>query len=255
MTRILLIEDEDDLRGLIRAHLAALGHTVDEAPNGKVGVARFRSSPPDLVITDLVMPEMEGLETIRVLKRTDPAVKIIAMSGGGANPAGSYLRVAEHLGASAVLAKPFSRCELETAVARLLPVADEMLPRTFLVLDDNATSRYINRSLLETEFPRSSVIECGTVREALDVSRSLQLDAVITDHHLGESDGSEFVAQLRAQGASCPILMVTNSSDPKVHARAYAAGAAKVFFDREMDFAGYLKRKLGPTGDAPPPRG
>jgi two-component system, chemotaxis family, chemotaxis protein CheY len=250
MSRILLIEDEDAQRAAVRAQLVALGHTVEEAANGKIGLARFHATPPDLVITDLVMPEMEGLETIRALKQANPTVKIIAMSGGGANPAGTYLRAAQQLGASVGLAKPFSKHELEAALAKLLPNATPPTSPIFLVLDDNATSRYMNRSLLETEFPRSQVIECGTVRDAIAVSNRVHLDAVITDHHLGESDGAEFVAKLRAHGATCPVVMVTNSSDPKVHERAYAAGAARVFHDGKMDFTGYLRQKLQPEGSS-----
>src|SRR5688572_32264434 len=99
MPRILLIEDEDDLRAALRAKLLALGHCVDEAPNGKIGVDRFRVERQDLVITDMLMPEMEGMETIRRLREICPTVKIIAMAGGGRNPAGLYLRIAAQLGA------------------------------------------------------------------------------------------------------------------------------------------------------------
>jgi CheY-like chemotaxis protein len=243
MAKILLVEDDEELRYTMRLKLAALGHTVDEAPDGKAGLERFQASAPDLVITDLVMPRMEGVEMIHTMKRARPAVKIVAMSGGGVNAASAYLRIAQQLGAAAILAKPFSHLELESVVTAALgepPAA----PLVFLVLDDDEASRYLNRSQLETEFPRSTVIECGSVREALDASAGRHLDAVITDHHLGESDGSEFVQRLRAQGADCPVLMVTGSSDPKVHARAYAAGATKVFFGSDLEFTGYLKDTL-----------
>jgi CheY-like chemotaxis protein len=243
MARILLIDDQDELRMAIRVQLERLGHQVIEAPDGKVGLERFHAESPDLVITDLVMPVMEGIETIRRLRQANPTLGIIAISGGGGNPASAYLRVAKAFGADQMLAKPFSPEELKLAVQAVLQrdIADAL---TFLVLDDNAETRYLNRALLESEFPNSVVMESRTVEEALASSKGHRLDAVITDHHLGESNGGEFVASLRARGALCPILMVTGSSDPKVHARAMAAGASRVFFGTETDFTGYLRDQL-----------
>lgn len=244
MSHILLVEDDDGLRSLIGLKLAALGHAVDEARDGKAGLERFHASAPDLVITDLVMPRMEGVEMIHTMKRARPGVKIIAMSGGGVNAASAYLRIAQQVGAMAILAKPFSDAELESTVTSALHAEPPVAPLVFLVLDDDEASRYLNRALLETEFPRSAVIECGSVQEALAASSGRHLDAVITDHHLGQGDGAEFVSGLRAQGATCPVLMVTGSSDPKVHARAYAAGASRVFFGSDLDFTEYLKQTL-----------
>lgn len=243
MARILLIEDQDELRKAIRIQLVRLGHTVIEADNGKSGLEQFRAEPIDLVITDIVMPVMEGIETIRCMRKAQPEVGIIAMSGGGGNPAGAYLRIAQRIGADQLLAKPFSPEELRLAVEAVVQ-REVGGRRTFLVLDDNADTRYLNRALLESEFPNSLVVESQTVEEALAASEGHQLDAVITDHHLGESNGSEFVASLRSRGAICPILMVTGSSDPKVHARAMAAGASRVFFGSETDFTGYLRDHL-----------
>lgn len=245
MARILVIEDEPDLRVLFRLQLTGLGHTVIEAPNGKAGLEQFHATSPDLVLTDLMMPVMEGLEAIPLLKRAQPSLKIIAMSGGGTNPAGSYLRMAQRLGASYTLAKPFSLAELDTAVSVLLaPPPPERAPFYFLVLDDDVTSRLLNRSLLESAFPRSTVIECGSVDAAIAASTKHHLDAVISDHHLGQTDAGEFLRTLRRQGASCPVLMVTGSSDPNVHARAYEAGATRVFSGQGSGFIDYLRHTL-----------
>ena len=84
MAVVLVIEDDDHLRGLLRAVLERAGHTVEDAPNGAAGLKRFYSHPADVVVTDIIMPEKEGLETIIELKRDHPEVKIIAISGGGA---------------------------------------------------------------------------------------------------------------------------------------------------------------------------
>lgn len=240
MARILLVDDEDTDRATIRAMLIACGHEVDEAENGRRALDRFHARPPELVMTDLIMPVMDGIELIRALQRGAAAVPIIATCGDGAAPAGSNLRIAKKLGATEVLAKPFSRAELEHALRACLTKRVGP-PLTFLVLDDDSTSRFLSRAMLELEFPDCTVLESHSVADALATTDGRRLDAVITDHHLGEADGSEFVSRLRARGASCPVIMVTGSSDPKVHARAYAAGASKVFFGGETDFIGYLQ--------------
>lgn len=116
MARILLIEDDDSLRKMLRLTLTKMGHAVAEARNGKEGMALHQSAPADLVLTDLIMPEMEGLETIMKLRRTQPELKIIAMSGGGRGNAISYLQIAKRMGAARVLEKPFTEKDLAAAI-------------------------------------------------------------------------------------------------------------------------------------------
>lgn len=120
MATILLIDDDDLLRPMLRAALELSGHTVTEARNGREGVALYQANPPGLVITDLIMPDQEGIETIRLLTKEYPAVKIIAMSGGGRLAPTGYLTMARRLGAKATLAKPFSVEELSLTVADVL---------------------------------------------------------------------------------------------------------------------------------------
>ena len=117
MARILVIEDEGDVRSLYSRILKHAGHDVIEAPDGKVGIALYRENPADLVITDIIMPEKEGIELIIELRRDFPDVKIIAVSGGGQLMASATcLRLAKGLGAVRTLAKPFSQQELVDTV-------------------------------------------------------------------------------------------------------------------------------------------
>jgi len=122
--RILVIDDEESVRFVVQEILAFAGYEVTTAPNGKVGLQLFRKDPTDLIITDIFMPEMEGLETIRELRREFPQLKIIAMSGGGESGMLSFLTYAKRFGALRTLRKPFSRQELLTTVQELL-AADE----------------------------------------------------------------------------------------------------------------------------------
>jgi DNA-binding response OmpR family regulator len=116
MIRILLIDDDESFRKMLRMTLQRANYEVMEACNGNEAVSLFRSQPADLVITDLIMPDKEGLETIQELRQGRPLLKIIAMSGGGRIDAQDYLKIAERLGASRTLAKPFTQAEFLTAI-------------------------------------------------------------------------------------------------------------------------------------------
>lgn len=120
MKRILVIEDDDQIRLLLRKILEKAGYQVTEAQDGYVGLRLFRSQPADLVITDIFMPEKEGLGTIRELKRDFPGVKIIAISGGGLTGNLSFLQVAGAMGAQRTIVKPFDYMEILTAVKEVL---------------------------------------------------------------------------------------------------------------------------------------
>jgi DNA-binding response OmpR family regulator len=104
------------MRRLVVRILTAAGHTVIEAGGGSEGLAAFRRSPPNLVITDIVMEDGEGIATIREMRREAPTVPILAMSGSGL----LYLRAAGRLGASATIEKPFRPDEFLATVNSLL---------------------------------------------------------------------------------------------------------------------------------------
>jgi CheY-like chemotaxis protein len=114
---VLVVDDEPGIRNLLRKVLTGVGYRVLEAENGRQAIQRVMGSDVDLVITDLVMPEQEGIETIQIMRRALPKLKIIAMSG---RFTGSLLRVANFLGAQASLAKPIEPDELLDAVARVM---------------------------------------------------------------------------------------------------------------------------------------
>ena len=120
MARILLIDDEEAVRDVTRAMLERLGHVVVEAGDGDVGTRTLRGGGFDLVVTDLVMPGKEGLETIQEIRRDFPEVPVIAVSAGGYIGPHAYLAVAKRMGASATLTKPFAQDELAAALKQVL---------------------------------------------------------------------------------------------------------------------------------------
>jgi len=120
MARILIIDDDVKFLKMLRQMLERAGHEVVEAPNGEVGVKLFREERTELIITDIFMPEKEGIEIIRELKREFPTVKIIAISGGGRKGDFSFLEAAETLGADRSFTKPFERQEMLKAIQELV---------------------------------------------------------------------------------------------------------------------------------------
>ena len=120
MARILIVEDDEHIRTVFRRNLEGAGYEVVEASDGKEGLKAYRDYSPDLVITDIVMPEKEGTEMITELRRDFPDVKIIAVSGGGTIPSSRYLVVARTLGVDRALAKPVHVDELLAAVREVI---------------------------------------------------------------------------------------------------------------------------------------
>jgi DNA-binding NtrC family response regulator len=120
MKRILVIDDDHHILLMLKKMLEKAGYEVDLASNGVDGLELFQKMEADLVITDIIMPEKEGLETIREMKRVRSDLKIIAMSGGGKISADNYLETARIFGASLVLEKPFSQKTMVDAVIDLL---------------------------------------------------------------------------------------------------------------------------------------
>lgn len=119
MATILVIEDDREVREYLVEVLHRAGHKVRAAANGRDGVAMFRELPAQVVITDIIMPEKDGIETILDLRREHPRLKVIAISGGGRSTPENYLHSARLLGADRAFRKPFSNEEILTAVAEL----------------------------------------------------------------------------------------------------------------------------------------
>jgi DNA-binding response OmpR family regulator len=120
MMKVLVIDDDAAVRATIVAILKHQGYAVVTAEDGDRGMAVFRAEKPDLVITDIIMPEKEGIQTIMEMRAARPDGKIIAMSGGGRSGNIDFLKIAQQLGADDAIAKPFDPDDLRRLVARCL---------------------------------------------------------------------------------------------------------------------------------------
>lgn len=120
MANILVADDEQAIRSILKMVLQMAGHAVEAASNGEEVLALARQRKFDLIVTDIIMPKKEGIETILELKKLNPAIKVIAISGGGRKGSMDFLQVAQMVGASHTIAKPFEPEDLVAAVEKCL---------------------------------------------------------------------------------------------------------------------------------------
>ena len=120
MPRILVADDTPELRTVMRKMLETKGYTVIEAANGQEAVDAFQKQPIDVVVMDIIMPEKDGFDAILELRRINPRVSIIAISGGALIAGSKYLAITQMLGVQDVLSKPFRPEDLLNAVGKCL---------------------------------------------------------------------------------------------------------------------------------------
>ncbi len=122
MPVVMIIDDDRDLREMLRTALLRKEYTVVEADNGREALKNFKPGLTDLVITDLLMPEEDGLKVIMMMRELKKGIRVIAISGGGKAGPGNYLEMAKALGADAVFSKPFAINDLVTRIEELLRI-------------------------------------------------------------------------------------------------------------------------------------
>ena len=116
MATVMIVDDDQQIRKLLGLMLANAGYHILVASNGVEAVKAYKEQPSDIVLTDIIMPEKDGIETIRDLKGINPDVQIIAISGGGLGNPDLYLDMAEKMGAAATIMKPIDRNELLSTI-------------------------------------------------------------------------------------------------------------------------------------------
>jgi CheY-like chemotaxis protein len=121
MTDILIIDDDADVRYSLERVLVSSGYTVTSAADGRKGLACCKEKRPDIIITDILMPNIDGIETILQLRALYKDLPILAISGGWRNNKPDLLKIAAQLGATEILAKPFGPKDLLSAIAKCLP--------------------------------------------------------------------------------------------------------------------------------------
>ncbi len=125
MDKVLVIDDDEGVRRLYRDILEEAGYQVTTAEDGDVGIRKYKKDTYDAVILDIIMPEKEGVETLRELMAFDENVRVIAISGGGKIYAATYLEMMRFFGARYILEKPVGKKKLLSVLAECLAVAEK----------------------------------------------------------------------------------------------------------------------------------
>jgi len=129
MTTILIADDDDNVRYALSKLLRKAGYHVLEAQNGKDASKLLRKAMPDVLVTDIVMPEQDGMGLLNTARELNPAMPVLVMSGGGNIVGLDYLSLAQTMGANATLCKPFDNNEVLSVVANLVVVAERQRQR------------------------------------------------------------------------------------------------------------------------------
>ncbi len=124
LKNILLVDDEESIRKMVRAVLGEKEYAFTEASNGVEALEMMETQSFDLILTDVIMPDCDGIELVMSVRKKLPDIKVIVMSGGGRVRADHYLNLAEKLGAARVFEKPFNTAELRETVSELLSETD-----------------------------------------------------------------------------------------------------------------------------------
>lgn len=230
MAHILVIDDETMIRSLLQEILENAGHKVTEAPNGKIGIEQFQERPADLVITDIIMPQQEGLNTIFELKKIAPDLKIIAISGE--QEAENFLETAKQFGASQIFNKPIKGKILLQAIEEALadtgnnPYQEQQI----LLLNEQPEKFAIPTNIFSPI--ESLVLQVQTQEEALNVARKHDFSLVLFVATEEKARDLQWVQTLLKLEKECPpfVLFLLEKAPPAHVAQIYEAGAVDVLF-------------------------
>jgi CheY-like chemotaxis protein len=204
MAKILLVDDDRRLLNLLEDTLASIGYSTTSVQSGKEALDYLSVTTPDLVISDISMPEMDGLELLQRIRSSYPKLPVIFITGtakpdvvGRANPEG-------------FLAKPFRISNLEDVITRTLTVKDKHLEtkeRRVLVIDDDENFRdMLIEALQVCDY---SAIPASSPKEALAILQNSAFDAVVTDIKMPIMDGVSLARTIKDKFPDLPVILIT----------------------------------------------
>lgn len=232
--RILVADDDDGVRTAVRKMLVTAGYTVDEAGDGQAVLDMYGRNPSDVLLIDLYMPRMDGLETIIRLKAQQPDIKIVAVSGGGFRDKHDVLAMAAKAGACGAVAKPFEREDLLRAISDALGKEEARKPAgkvspakaTILLVDDDEKARWVLRKRLEAA--GHGVVEAPDAETALQLFRAQPVDVVIADLLLPGKSGAELIRALRSEAPAVGIVAISGARERLSELNSELAGQAGI---------------------------
>ncbi len=224
--RVLVVEDEDIVRSLIVEMLEDAGYEVSAADRAETGLERIAAEAPDVVVSDIVMPGLTGLELLQRVRKSHPTLPVVLVTGAGTN---GNLAEARALGASSVVEKPFATAELVAAVAAALSeaVAPVARPRrsVLLVEDDADLAGLVSETISRT-------VDDVRVVHALDIASAVQLSTesswslAVLDNNLPDGSGLDLLERLLDSFPQMPVLVMTGEGSERVAVEAFRRGAS-----------------------------
>jgi PAS domain S-box-containing protein len=227
---ILIVEDNDDIRAFLTVILTAAGYTVLPTRSGTEAIARAMAFPDriDLLITDVVMPGLNGPEVASRLSTERPEMKVLLMSGYAND---DLVREALPVPGAMFLAKPFSPTALTHKVREVLDATGRK-PVVLVVDDDPAIGTFLRRVLGESSH---EVLDVSDGIQALQVCRKTEVDVVITDLAMPEKEGLETIQDLRREFPGIPIIAMSGMLDSDLFLKAAEVLGASAVLQKPID--------------------
>lgn len=243
---LLVVDDDPRIRGLLTESLSALGYTTSQASNGREALELVYDHDYDCVITDIRMPEIDGLTLLHSLKAQKPTMPVVMIT---AFAIPQHKAEAVEAGADGFLMKPFRLSKIEDVLARVLseehPNGKNYHPiQSVLVVDDDPNFRILLLEVLEAM--RYNADSVSTAEDALNRIEHHCPDAIISDYKLPGMSGETLVKTVKAMHPDLPIILISGYA-PSISGREFADGAADAFLMKpfRIDRIGEILKSLG----------
>lgn len=226
MPKLLLVDDDPNLIEMMIEPLESEGFTVLTAANGEEGLERFHSGRPDIILTDLNMPKMNGIDFITEVRKTDPNIPIVILTGDAIKNT-IQLAVSEKMGADLSLPKPLDPTSLIDKIRAVKEIEKgcKSKPRA-LVVDDEEDIRDFLVDALDLNGIESIQAKDGV--EALNLFTKNDFDVIITDIYMPNMNGLELIQKIREINTQVPIVTISGASEDSLRTTK-ALGANETF--------------------------
>jgi DNA-binding NtrC family response regulator len=226
-TKVLVVDDDPILTDLLVDTLAAIGYEAFAAESAKTALEVLRTKPIDLVISDINMPEMSGIELLEEIKKANRQLPVMLITGIGSD---SIRSKAYSSGADSFLAKPFRIGVIESEIGKML----SGIKRTsILIIDDNRD--FLSSLTLRLEAADHIVYPFATISEALEFLEDHTVDLVVTDLKMPDGDGISLFNDLHKRYPDLPVIMVSAYATDDILEKIKASGVDK-FLPKPVDF-------------------
>ncbi len=242
---LLVVDDDPRIRGLLTEALAALGYTTSQASNGREALEMTTEQKYDCVITDIRMPEIDGLTLLQTLKKTNPQLPVVMIT---AFAIPQHKAEAVEAGANGFLMKPFRLSKIEDVLSRVFAESDRSGKtrnpiRSVLVVDDDPHFRILLMEVLEAM--RYSADSVSSAEDALTRIEHHCPDAIISDYKLPGMSGETLLKTVKSMHPGLPVILISGYA-PSLTGREFADGAADAFLMKpfRIDRIGEILRSL-----------